>query len=35
MTWCGCGVFFELKNTILFNEFDGVCGRLYRDMVAI
>jgi hypothetical protein len=30
-----CGVFFELKKPILFNDFGGICGRLYRDMVAI
>jgi hypothetical protein len=35
MSQCSCGVFFELKKPILFNEFGGVCGRLYRDMVAI
>jgi hypothetical protein len=35
MPRCGCGVFFELKKSILFDEFGGICGRLDRDMVAI
>jgi hypothetical protein len=35
MPWCGCGIFFELKKSILFNDFGGVCSRLDRDMVAI
>jgi hypothetical protein len=29
------GIFFELKKPILFNDFGGVRGGLYRDMVAI
>jgi hypothetical protein len=28
MPWCGCGIFFELKKAILFNDFGGVCSRL-------
>jgi hypothetical protein len=35
MPQCGGGVFFELKNPILFNDFGGIGGRLGRDMVAI
>jgi hypothetical protein len=35
MPWCGGGVFFELKKSILFYDFGGVCGRLDMDMVAI
>jgi hypothetical protein len=35
MSRCGCGIFFKLKNPILFNDSDGVCGRLYGNMVAI
>jgi hypothetical protein len=35
MPQCGCGIFFELKNPILFNEFGGVCSRLDRDVVFV
>jgi hypothetical protein len=35
MPWCGCGIFFELKKSILFDDFDGIYGRLDRDMVPI
>jgi hypothetical protein len=35
MPWCDCGDFFKLKNLMLFNNFGGVFGKLYRDMVAI
>jgi hypothetical protein len=35
MPRCGCGVFFELKKSILFDDFGGICGGLDRDMVAI
>jgi hypothetical protein len=35
MPRCGFGVFFELKMSILFYDFGGICGRLDRDMVAI
>jgi hypothetical protein len=35
MSWCGCSIFFKLKNPILFNDFGGVCGILDGDMVTI
>jgi hypothetical protein len=35
MSWFGCGIFFELENPIIFDEFGGIGGRLDRDMVAI
>jgi hypothetical protein len=35
MPQCGCGIFFKLKNSILFNDFGGICGILERDIVAI
>jgi hypothetical protein len=35
MPRCGCGIFFELKKSILFNDFGGLCSRLDRDMVAV
>jgi hypothetical protein len=35
MSWCGHGIFFELKKDILFNDFGGVCSILDRDMVVV
>jgi hypothetical protein len=35
MPRCVCGVFFELKKTILLNDFGGIFGILDSDMVAI
>jgi hypothetical protein len=35
MPQCGFGIFFELKNPILFNNFGGVCSILDRDVVVV
>jgi hypothetical protein len=35
MPQCGCGIFFELKKTILFNDFGGICSRLDKDMMDV
>jgi hypothetical protein len=35
MPWCSCGIFFELKNSILIDDFSGVHSILDKDMVIV